>query len=124
MPDAELRDAYVSVEVELPNGEKIAGRPIHFRSGMILQGLMDDYVLQGTQKSFDAMFDAFTQTTGITEAAIDAKCHPISLPEILDLVRRFIYLLRPGRTAVQAKDGTPAATPAPALVLERASPSA
>jgi hypothetical protein len=115
MSDSELRDAALRVDVELPNGTHIAGRPVYFRTGMALQAKMDDYVVKGTQKSFDVMFDAFREATGITEDEIQAGCPTITVPEIMDLIRRFIYLLRPGRTAAQVPGPTPASTAAPVL---------
>jgi len=114
MSDSELRDAEVRVDIELPNAKVLAGRPIPFRAGLQLQSLLNTFVMDGEQKSFDAMWDAFTQATGITEAAVVAACPNITAGEILDLIRRFIYLLRPGRTAAQVPAGTPAATAAPA----------
>lgn len=110
MSDAELRDATLAVEVQLPNGKTVSGRPIYFRTGMRIQGLLDTFVVRGTQKSFDEMWDVFTKETGVTEPMIKAACPDIGVSEILDLVRRFIYLLRPGRTAVQEPSTTPVST--------------
>lgn len=113
MPDLELRDSTTGVDVELPNGFVVRGRPIYFRTGMTIQGLMDAFVHEGTQESFDRMFDAFSRETGITEQQIKDGCPTVTISEIMDLIRRFIYLLRPGRTAVQASRATPGSITAP-----------
>lgn len=112
MSDIEIRDAYVAVEVDLPNGQKVAGRSIPWRVGMRIKALISAFIDQGTQESFDELFAAFSQATGITEAQLTALDPNLTLLELVDLFSRFIYRLRPGRTAAPASAGTPE-TPSP-----------
>lgn len=118
MPDLEARDAYVAVTLELPNGKTIQGRPIPWRTGMRLQAALNVFAMSGEQKDFDALWSDFVTATGITEEQLATLDPQLSLLELLDLIRRFTYLLRPGRTAVQVPAATP---PTPAA---SASPSA
>lgn len=114
MPDREARDAYIAVEVDLPDGQKIAGRTIPFRKGLTLKNLLYRFSETMEQKDFDALWAAFSKATGITEEQLTTLCPSITLLELTDLISRFIYLLRPVPTAAQGRNGTPVATAAPA----------
>ncbi len=126
MPDPEGRDAYFAVEVELPDGQRITGRSIPFRAGMRIKLLLYRFSETLEQTDFDALWEELAQATGVTEARLTAQCPSITLLELTDLISRFIYLLRPGRTAAQVSTGTPAATaallPAPAPTVESTAP--
>jgi hypothetical protein len=112
MPDREARDAYFEVEVDLPDGQKITGRSVPFRQGLALKILLYKFSETMEQVDFDALWTAFEQATGITEAQLTVRCPSITLLELTDLISRFIYLLRPGRTAAQVPHTTPASTAA------------
>ena len=113
MPDAELRDTF-AVDVELPDGQQITGRSIPWRKGLHIKGLLATFYDTEAQVDFDKAWTAFSEATGITESQVIERCPSITYLELVNLINRFIYLLRPGRTAVQVQSSTPDATPAPA----------
>lgn len=116
MPDREAQDAVLGVQVQLPNGTTVTGRLVPFRQGLKIKALLYHFSETMEQQDFDALWAAFSGVTGVTEDQLTALCPDITLLELTDLISRFIYLLRPGRTAVQDPTSTPAATadPAPA----------
>ena len=115
---SEERDAYVAVEVELPNGKTLPGRPVPWRTALRIKSLLAEFVEHGNhgedhavfQASFDALFLAFSEATGLTEAQIAAADPDLTLLEFVDFMGRFIYRLRPGRTAALALVPTPLAS--------------
>lgn len=109
MSDHETRDALIRVDIDLPNGKVLSGRPIPFRTGMTIKALLAQYWETASQEDFDRLFAAFSDATGIDEATIVAQQPDLSLLELTDFISRFIYLLRPGRTAAQVSAATPAA---------------
>lgn len=113
MPDQETRDATVAVEVDLPNGRKVAGRLIPFRTGLALKEKLYKFSETMKQADFDDLWNAFAGATSITEEQLKELCPNITLLELTDLISRFIYLLRPVPTAAQGQNGTRAATAAP-----------
>jgi hypothetical protein len=113
MPDAELRDATFEVEVELPNQAKIAGRSIPWRKGLQIKGLLHAFYDTEAQEDFDKVWELFSTATGITEQRVTELCPSITYMELINLINRFIYLLRPGRTGVQVPTPTPVSTAAP-----------
>lgn len=121
MPDTDARDAYIDVEVELPNLTHITGHLIGFRTGLALKALLYKFSATMEQVDFDALWAKFETATGITEKALIKKVgrlpsgEPnITLLELTDLISRFIYALRPGRTAARQETMTPASTAVPA----------
>lgn len=108
MHDVEARDAIALVEVDLPNGTKVAGRTIPWRVGMTIKVLISEFIAAGDQKTFDKMFETFSKATGISERDIFAADPNVTLLELVDLISRFIYRLRPGRTAARSDAETPA----------------
>lgn len=129
MPDQEARDAVVSVEVDLPNGKGVSGHLIPWRKGLELKALLYRFSETMEQEDFDRLWARFEGQTGITERELQEKCPSLTLLELTDLISRFIYLLRPGRTAAQVSTGTPDATAAPppgepTAALPDSSPSA
>lgn len=107
MPDNETRDALIAVEVDLPNGRKISGRPVPWQAGRRIKALLATYWETATQQDFDAMFTAFTAASGIDEAALVAAQPDLTILELADVINRFIYLLRPARTAAQVSPNAP-----------------
>ena len=101
MPDIETRDALMAVEVDLPNGRKVSGRPVPWRAGRNIKALLATYWETASQTDFDAMFTAFTAASGIDEATLLAAQPDLTILELVDFINRFIYLLRPARTAAQ-----------------------
>jgi len=112
MPDTELRETFIGVELELPNGAKLAGRIIPWRKGMEVKALLGEFLLIPTQENFDKAWGAFETLTGITESRVIGLCSDISLGELLDTVNRFTYLRRDGPIAAGRTNG-PSATTAP-----------
>lgn len=108
MSDPELRDAYIGVELELPNGKMLQGQIIRWREGMWVKALVMEYLILPTQEKFDAAWEAFSALTGITEARIQELCPDISLGEVLDAVNRFTYLRRNGAIAAGKQPSGPA----------------
>lgn len=112
MSDTELRDTFIGVELELPNGRMLQGRIIRWRAGMRVKALLTEFLLVPTQERFDTAWQAFSELTGITQDQVEALCPDISLGELLDMVNRFTYLRRDGATAAGTPTG-PAPTSAP-----------
>lgn len=101
MSEAEARDAYVGVEVPLPNGKAITGKPVPYREGMHLLVLSEQF-LQGAAPS-DSIIPAlqrFEELTGITGERLHAACPDISLGEVIDVMQRFFYWRRTAPTVV------------------------
>jgi hypothetical protein len=109
--DPEARDTFVTVELELPNKQKLQGRIIPWRKGMQLKALLLEFIGVPSQENLDKAFAEFSAQTGLTEAAIMDRCPDISIGELVDLMNRFTYLLRDGRTAA-VRMATPAPTSA------------
>jgi hypothetical protein len=114
MPDHDARDSWIEVEVDLPNGAKVTGRTIPFRTGLKLKQMLYKFSETIGQKDFDALWTEFEKATGVTEARLAELCPSLTLLELTDFISRFIYVLRPGGTAAQRRNGTPDATAAPA----------
>jgi len=114
MTDRHARDAWFEVELDLPNGKTVKGRSIPFRTGLALKQKIYKFADTMEQADFDDLWKTFEEATGVTEAECRRLCPDMTLLEVTDLVSRFIYVLRPGRTAAQKRSGTPDATAAPA----------
>lgn len=117
MSDTEARDAYLAVDVELPNGTTIKGKPLPFGVAKRLL-LLDEQFTKGADPSASLfpMLNEFAEHTGITEDQVLAACPDIQLGEVIDLVRRFFFSRRTVATAtpLPVTNPTPApATPAP-----------
>lgn len=111
MSDNETRDAYVAVEVDLPNGSTVRGRPIPWRAGMKIKGLVNTFLATEQQEDFDTMFAAFQEATGVGETQLSAADPSLGLVELVDFINRFISRPRPGRTAAPASAATPQPQP-------------
>jgi hypothetical protein len=121
MPDNDARDSYIELELELPNGAPITGHLIGFRTGLTLKALLYKFSETLEQEDFNKLWAKFEEATGITEAALIEKLGKlpsgepkITMLELTDLISRFIYALRPGRTAARLGTMTPGSTVAPA----------
>jgi hypothetical protein len=121
MSDPEIRDAHVGVEIELPNGTFVRGKPIPWREGMKIKALLLDFIGLPSEENFRLAFGAFEGATGLTAEVLHTSDPDMTLGEMVDFMNRFTYLLRPGRSAAgnQATPGRIAPSSSPA-----ASPSA
>jgi len=123
MPDHDARDSYIDVELELPNGKHITGHLIGFRTGLATKALLYRFSETLEQADFNKLWAKFEEGTGITEAALIEKVGKlpsgepmITMLELTDLISRFIYAMRPGRTAARL------GTPTPGSTADRAEP--
>lgn len=111
MPDTEARDAYVAVEVDLPNGAKISGKPVPYPDAMrMLVQSEQFYAGVPLTDSVLPMLTDFERITGITQAKLLALCPDLSLGEVVNLVQRFFYWRR---SAPTAPPSSPSPAPAP-----------
>lgn len=109
---SDQRDAYVVVEVELPNGTIASGRPIPWGTARDLIVLHDAFMRGGEPKdTLLPLLQGFQTATGITEEYLLGCCPDLTLGELTDFISRFFYHRRPARIA-----GTSGPAPAPAAV--------
>lgn len=100
MSEAETRDAYVAVEVPLPNGQIVSGKPVPFPVAMKLLGMIDGFYKGGDpDKTILPALAQFAEVTGIVDTDVLAKCPDLSLGELIDVMQRFFYQRRPAPTA-------------------------
>lgn len=105
--DADTRDAYHEVVVDLPNGQKLKGRPVMYAQAMKLLALREAFTLTGVGLTdYLTMFHALT---GVPEDA--AIFTDISLGEVLDATERFFFWRRPAPTAAPSSPPPPAPSP-------------
>lgn len=96
MPDTEARDAYVAVEVPLPNGTIVRGKPIPWKAATELVLLSDAFASGGKPaETLVPLLTKFAALTGITEEVLLGLCPDLTLGEVVDLVNRFFYSRRP-----------------------------
>jgi len=111
MPDAEARDAYVAVEVPLPNGKIARGKPIGLKQAREMILLSDDFSAGGNPKdTLLPLLEMFEQATGITEAYLLGLDPDLTMGDLIDVVNRFFYWRRPARPAAPAAPVSPAAS--------------
>lgn len=116
----ECRDATVRVDVELPNGTLVSGRIIPWRKAMALILKADEFTRKGgsPDKTIVPVFEEFSQLTGVTFEQLEALCPDLTLGEIVDVMNRFFYALRPGPTV-----GAGTVTSAPAAIAPSPAPT-
>jgi hypothetical protein len=109
---SDVRDAYVEVLVDLPNGRQFCGRPIPWQKAVALVQQYDDYLAGGAPSATVVpMIEEFLKITGTDKALIE----DLTLGEVIDVVNRFFYHRRPARIAAPSTSTTP--PPAPASPL-------
>lgn len=109
MSDSEARDAFLAVDVDLPNGAKINGRPVPYPQAMRMLLLSEQfYAGAPPSESIIPLLELFEQTTGITQEKLLGACPNLSLGEVVNLVQRFFYWRRSVPTAPPSP---PAASP-------------
>jgi len=116
MSESEARDAYVGVEVPLPNGKTVTGKPVPYRDGMRLLVLSEAFLAGGAPTdTLVPMLAQFEQLTGITGEKLETLCPGISLGEVLDVAQRFFYWRRTAPIVVpqNPSPSNPAPSPSP-----------
>jgi hypothetical protein len=109
--DAEARDAYLGVEVDLPNGAKIIGKPVPFPDAMRMMLQSEQYYAGATLgDSVVPMLTDFARITGVTQDKLLALCPDLTLGEVVNLVQRFFFWRR---NAATGAPGNPPASPSP-----------
>lgn len=105
MSDTEARDAYLGVEVDLPNGQRVTGKPIPYGEAMRLMALSDQWAAGGNPKeTLLPVLESFHRLTGITMEEIGRKDPNMSLGDVLGLINRFFFLRSPERVAPNAQN--------------------
>jgi len=105
MPDIELRESFVGVWIELPNGKMLRGKIVPWRDGLAFKALLAELLSLPTQENMDKTWQRFEELTGLTEAIVMGSCADISLGELIDFMNRFTYLRRDGPTAAGIPSG-------------------
>lgn len=109
MPDAEARDAYVAVEVPLPNGKIARGKPIGLKSAREMILLSDAFGAGGNaQTTLLPLLEMFATHTGLTEDALLALDPDLTMGDLIDVVNRFFYSRRPARSNGSGPSPAPA----------------
>lgn len=100
MSESEARDAYVGVEVPLPNGKTVTGKPIPYPEAMGLLVLSEQFLVGEAAPSTSIIpaLQQFETLTGITGERLKALCPDISLGEVIDIMQRFFYWRRTAPT--------------------------
>ena len=94
---SESHDAYLSVDVPLPNGTIAHGRPIPWRTALQLLELSDAFTKGADPKqSLMPLLEQFQTLTGIDEAYLLSLCPDLSLGELIGIVNSFFYSRRTG----------------------------
>lgn len=109
MSQADDRDAYVAVEVPLPNGIIARGKPIPWKAAQDLILLSDAFAAGGRPSAtLVPLLEGFAAATGITEAYLLDRCPDLTMGELVDLINRFFYSRRPARTGGPTSPAVPA----------------
>ena len=115
MSDTEARDAYLGVEVDLPNGVKVTGNPVPYPDAMKMLLLSEAfYAGASMSESVIPMLELFERITGLSQQKLLGLCPNLTLGEVVNLVQRFFFSRRNAATAPPSP-ASPAA-PAPSGV--------
>lgn len=111
MSDTEARDAYLGVEVDLPNGAKVTGNPVPYPDAVRMLLQSEQFYAGGSMtETIVPMLQDFERITGISQAKLLGLCPSLSLGEVVNLVQRFFFSRRSAPTAPPASPSSPSAS--------------
>lgn len=103
MSNTEARDAHVGVEIDLPTGRRITGRPVRYADAVALILTIDEFQAGAAPRdTLVHLLAEFQRLTGLT----DADFADLSLGEVIDVMNRFFYHRRPAATATAPPPGS------------------
>ncbi|HWP38947.1 MAG TPA: hypothetical protein VNL18_15480 [Gemmatimonadales bacterium] len=100
MSDLETRDAYLGVEVALPNGATVRGKPIPYGEAVRLMALADEWASGGDPKTtLLELLESFHRLSGITREEIMRRDPDLTLGDMMGVITSFFFQPSRGRAA-------------------------
>jgi hypothetical protein len=95
---SEDRDAYLAVEVPLPNGKVAKGKAIGLKKARELILLSDSFT-SGSKEALTPLLEEFARVTGITEDYLLELDPELTFGDLIGVMNSFFYWRRPARAA-------------------------
>ena len=111
LDESEVIQADVGMELELPNGAKLRGKPVSYFDARRIMALLHTFDRTGDyEQTMVPALEQFSQLTGITDDMIMQAYPEATLGDVTTAVQRFFFLRHRNTANGAAKRAMPEST--------------